>query len=218
MSMYVPKLFEEPDLSVLHALVREHPLGTWVTHDDGGLVANHVPFVLDAGHGEYGALRAHVARANPVWQAVSTTVRSLVVFQGPQAYVTPSWYPTKQVSGEVVPTWNYAVVHAYGLPRVIQDRSWLLSLVGDLTTRHEAGEAHPWSLTDAPQDFLDRLLENVVGIEIPIERLVGKWKVSQNRPEPDRLGVALGMAARDDDGSRAIASLVRRRVSIAPAD
>jgi transcriptional regulator len=214
--MYVPELFEEPDVSVLHALVREHPLGTWITQGGGELTADHIPFVLDADRGPYGTLRGHVARANRVWQDASSGAGSLVVFQGPQGYVTPSWYPTKQVSGEVVPTWNYAVVHAHGFPRVIHDRGWLLDLVTDLTAAHESGQALPWKVADAPREFIERLLQNIVGIEIPIEKLVGKWKVSQNRPEADRRGVVSGLEARDDDESKALALLVRRRLAPDP--
>ena len=211
--MYVPKVFEESEVPVLQALVRERPLGTWVTQCGGELVANHVPFILDPGRGPFGTLRGHVAQANSVWRTLSTETRSLVVFQGPQAYITPSSYPTKLVSGEVVPTWNYAVVHAHGLARAIHDRPWLLELVTDLTEGHESGQAHPWQVADAPPEFIDRLLGIIVGIELPIEKLVGKWKVSQNRSEADRRGVVSELAARDDDESQAMASLVRRRVS-----
>ena len=210
--MYVPKHFEEPDLSVLHGLIRAHPLGTWVTQGDGELIANHVPFLLDPARGRYGTLLGHVARSNRVWRSFSTAVASVVVFQGAEAYVTPSWYPSKRVSGEVVPTWNYAVVHAHGIPRVIQDGNWLLDLVTRLTDVHESCREIPWKVADAPRDFIDRLIQAVVGIEIPVERLVGKWKVSQNRPESDRLGVATGLEARGGDRSDEMASLVRRTV------
>ena len=124
--MYIPSRHAETDVGVLHALVREHPFGAWVTLGAEGLIANHLPFVLDAAQGPYGTLRAHVARANPVWQTLSTTVPSIVMFQGPQSYISPSWYPTKQIDGKVVPTWNYAVVHAHGTPVVRQDKDWLL--------------------------------------------------------------------------------------------
>jgi transcriptional regulator len=211
--MYIPAAFEEQDVSVMHSLMREHPLATLVTQSDEGSVANHIPFVLDSGRGSYGTLRGHVARANPVWQTSFATGAALVVFQGPQAYVTPSWYPTKRLNGEVVPTWNYTAVHAHGIPGVIQDHDWLLALVGDLTALHEAREAHPWSVTDAPREFVDRLLGNIVGIEIPIERLVGKWKVSQNRPEADRRAVAEGLEARTGEDAKATGTLVRRRIS-----
>src|SRR5438105_9271545 len=177
--MYIPQPFEETDPSVLHTLIRTHPLGTWVTQADGELVAEHVPFLLDATRGEHGTLMAHVARSNPAWQAFSTSVDSLVVFQGPQAYITPSWYPSKHATGKAVPTWNYAVVHAHGRPRAIEDREWLLRFLKQLTDVHEADHALPWKVDDAPAKYIERLLESIVGIEIPVTRLVGKWKVSQ---------------------------------------
>lgn len=211
--MYVPKHHEESDISVLHALMRSHPLGTWVTQGDGELLANHVPFLVDPARGEFGTLIGHVARANRVWQSFSKTVNSVVVFQGPQTYITPSWYPSKHAHGKAVPTWNYAVVHAHGLPRAIEDREWLLQHVNQLTNVHEAEQALPWKVADAPPEFTDKLLQSIVGIEIPITRLVGKWKVSQNRPEPDKLGVVAGLLAREDAPSREMASLVKKHVS-----
>jgi len=213
--MYVPKHHEETDVSVLHALVKAHPLGTWVTHGEGELIVNHIPFLLDATRGKHGTLFGHVARANRVWQSYSTTVNSIVVFQGAEAYITPSWYPSKHAHGKAVPTWNYTVVHAHGLPRVIEDREWLLAHLNQLTDVHEAEQALPWKVSDAPQEFTDRLLQAIVGIEIPIERLVGKWKVSQNRPDPDKLGVVAGLLARDDAWSREMATLVNQHVSLA---
>jgi len=208
--MYLPKHFEESDPQVLHALIRAHPLGTWVTVHEGGLLANHLPFLLDAARGEHGTLVGHVARANPVWRSFSESVPSLVVFQGVDSYVTPSWYPGKREHGKVVPTWNYAVVHAHGLPRAIDDKAWLLDLVTRLTDAQEAGMAAPWKVSDAPADFVDRQLEAIVGIEIPIARLAGKWKVSQNRLPADRLGVVAGLVARGDATGDEMAALVKR--------
>ena len=215
--MFVPSHFAEDDPAVLHALIRAHPLGTWVTIDGGGLVANHVPFLLDAARGPHGTLIAHVARANPVWRSFSTTVRSLVVFQGVDTYVTPSWYPSKRAHGKVVPTWNYAVVHAQGIPQAIDDRDWLRRHLDILVATHEAAQPIPWKIADAPSDFVDGLLRVIVGIEIPVESLSGKWKVSQNRPEPDKRGVVEGLAARGDGTAAAMAELVRRYI-VADAD
>ena len=211
--MYVPQHFAETDPTTLHALIRAHPLGTWVTAGDDGLVANHVPFLLDPARGEQGTLIAHVARANPIWRTFSATTPSLVVFQGAESYVSPSFYPSKQAHGKVVPTWNYAVVHAYGMPRAIEDRDWLRKHLGALVSVHESHEAMPWKIADAPADFIDGLLRLIVGIEIPLARLVGKWKVSQNRPEADKAGVVAGLAARDDARSNAMAELVRRHLA-----
>jgi transcriptional regulator len=213
--MYVPKHYEESDISVLHALIRSQPLGTWVTFDDGELLANHIPFLVDSARGKHGTLIGHVARANPVWQTFSKTVNSVVAFQGPQTYITPSWYPSKHAHGKAVPTWNYAVVHAYGMPRAIENRDWLFQHVNQLTDVHEADQAVPWKVADAPQEFTDKMLQAIVGIEIPIDRLAGKWKVSQNRSQPDRLGVVAGLSAREDAQSREMASLVGQHVSIA---
>ena len=211
--MYVPEHFAEINPAALHALIRAHPLGTWVTAGDDGLVANHVPFLLDPARGEHGTLIAHVARANPIWRTFSATLPSLVVFQGAASYVSPSFYPSKRAHGKVVPTWNYAVVHAYGTPRAIEDRDWLRKHLGVLVSVHESREAVPWQISDAPADFIDGLLRLIVGIEIPLTRLVGKWKVSQNRPEADKAGVVAGLAARDDAPSNAMAELVRRHLA-----
>jgi transcriptional regulator len=211
--MYLPNQFAQTDRAALHALMAAHPLGAWVLQAaDGSLSANHLPFLFDAEAGPHGTLRGHVARANPAWQALDGTARSLVIFQvifqGPQAYVTPTWYPSKQAHGKVVPTWNYAVVHAHGRARAIEDRAWLRTLVGRLTAEHESTRAAPWSVDDAPADFLAQMLDAIVGIEIELDALVGKWKVSQNRGAADRDGVVAGLAAQADDASAAMAALV----------
>lgn len=205
--MYLPKHFEETRVPVLHALIRAHPLGALVTHGPSGLEANHIPFEIDPEPAPFGTLRGHVARANPVWR--EGTGDALVIFQGPQTYVSPSWYPSKQDGGKVVPTWNYAVVHAYGSLRTIDDRAWLRAFVEKLTDRHEAGRAEPWQVSDAPADYVDKLVSAIVGIEVPLARLVGKWKASQNRAAADRAGVAAGLEAEGGDAGHAMASLVR---------
>ena len=191
--MYVPHHHEQTDLATLHTLIVAHPLGAWVTPGVDGLTANHVPFELDPARGPYGTLVCHVARANPVWHTFSKSVESIVLFQGADHYVSPSWYPSKQAHGKVVPTWNYMVVHAYGMPRIVEDRDALLRHLTQLTDTHEHHRPTPWKVTDAPPEFVDQLLNAIVGIEIPIARLVGKWKLSQNRPEADRQGVAAGL-------------------------
>ena len=187
--MYVPAHFEETRFEVLHQLIHEHPLAALVTLGPAGLEANHIPLELDPAPAPLGTLRGHVARGNPVWRELSRDVEALAIFQGPQAYISPAWYPTKRETGKVVPTYNYAVVHAYGPVRIIEDRAWLRGLVERLTTRHEAGRPGAWKVTDAPADFVEQMLGAIVGIEIPLTRLVGKWKVSQNRPAADREGV-----------------------------
>lgn len=212
--MYVPKHHEEKDITVLHSLIKSHPLATWVTQGDGELIVNHIPFFLDPTRGDLGTLVGHVAKANRVWRSFSTTVNSVLVFQDSDMYITPSWYPSKHAHGKAVPTWNYAVVHAHGLPHVIEDRGRMLQILNQLTDAHETEQALPWKVSDAPQEFTDRLFQGIVGIEIPIARLVGKWKVSQNRSESDKLGVVAGLLARSDPQSKEMASLVNQHVSL----
>jgi len=191
--MYAPSHFEETRLEALHALIEAHPLGTLVNRGDAGLEADHIPFEIAAPTADapFGTLRAHVARANPLWRQAGAGV--LVVFQGPSAYVSPQLYLEKPVSGKVVPTYNYAVVHAHGVLRAVEDPAWLLALLERLTAQHESarpGDAAPWAVRDAPPAFIDTLLEAIVGIEVPIARLQGKWKLSQNRPRADQAAVA----------------------------
>lgn len=206
--MYLPEHFRESDPTALHALIRNHPLGTWVSYGEEGLTADHVPFFLETGQGPLGTLCGHVARANPLWQRWTGGAEALVIFQGEQAYVTPAWYPGKAEHGRVVPTWNYAVVHVHGRPRVVTDRHWLLRHLEAITDSQEAGRAWPWKISDAPAEFIEQLLEHVVGIEIPIDRLIGKTKASQNRPHADRLGVAAGLRESGAEMARAMARRV----------
>ncbi|MGH8809626.1 MAG: FMN-binding negative transcriptional regulator, partial [Noviherbaspirillum sp.] len=167
------------------------------------LNANHLPFELDCTSAPFGTLRAHVARANPVWRNCDPDLDALVVFQGAQAYISPSWYPTKKENGRAVPTWNYMVVHAFGRVRAIDDAAWLHALLEQQSARYEAGRPQPWKIDDAPADYIEKMLAALVGIEIRITRLIGKWKVSQNQPQVNRAGVEQGL--RDDGGEQAIA-------------
>jgi transcriptional regulator len=218
--MYLPRHFAEEDLATLHALVHAHPLGTWVTRGaDGpdspaGIDADHVPFMLDTTRGPLGTLRAHVARANPLWRSMTGdgASASLVIFQGADAYISPSWYPGKHADGKAVPTWNYAVVHVRGTPCAIEDKATLLGLVSSLTHIHEGSQRLPWKVTDAPADYIDKLLGAIVGIEIPIDSIVGKWKVSQNHPKANKLGVVAGLGQRGRAGDDAMATMVERFV------
>jgi transcriptional regulator len=193
--MYMPRHFEETRLEVLHALIASHPLGALVRHGSGGLDADHIPFEIGAPTADapFGTLRAHVARANPLWREAGA--QAMVLFQSPSAYIPPSLYEQKSVDGKVVPTWNYAVVHAYGTLRAVDEPDWLLALVERLTDRHEAARARPWKVADAPRQYIDAMLKGIVGIEIRIERIEGKWKTSQNRSEADQSRVAEGLAA-----------------------
>ncbi len=194
--MYLPAHFEENRPESLHALIRAQPLGLLITMSDAGLQANPLPFILDADlAGGPGTLRAHVARANPLWREVRGDVDALVVFQGPQAYVSPNWYPSKAEHGKAVPTWNYVTVQARGPLRAIDDAAWVRAFVTRLTTRHESVQAKPWAVTDAPPDYIDTMVRAIVGIEIPLTALNGKWKVSQNRSATDREGVVNGLRA-----------------------
>jgi len=203
--MYLPKHFEQTELGAMHALVHAHPLATWVAQVGGELTANHIPMLLDAGRGPHGTLVGHVARANPVWREPGP---ALVIFRGADAYITPSWYPGKAVDGKVVPTWNYAVVHVHGRMRAVDDAEALRAIVTRLTNRHEGGRAAPWQVSDAPPDYVDKMLAAIVGIEIEIERWVGKSKLSQNRPAADRAAVAAGLQADSAPGAAAMAALI----------
>ncbi len=208
--MYLPKHFEQPDTEAIARLLAAHPLATLAWSSADGLTAEHLPLLWDRGDGdgEHGTLRGHVARANPVWREAAGA-EVLAVFQGPQAYITPSWYASKAETAKVVPTWNYAVVHARGTLRATEDAAWLRALVGRLTATHEASRAQRWQVEDAPADYIQQMLRAIVGIEIRITSLQGKWKVSQNRSAADREGVAAGLEALDSDASRAMAGLVR---------
>jgi transcriptional regulator len=188
--MYIPAHFAETRLDVLHELIRRHPLGTLIASTESGLDANHIPFLLSAATSPNGILRCHVARANSIWKNLSEDQEVLVVFQGEGAYVSPSLYEAKAKDGKVVPTWNYIAVHAYGTPRIVTDPAWLHALVSDLTDTNEAAREAPWRVSDAPSDYIAKMLSAIVGIEIPITRLLGKWKVSQNRASTDRVRVA----------------------------
>ena len=209
--MYLPKHFEQTDRAQLAALMAAHPLATLVTRSGDGFSADHIPLMYDATLGEHGLLRGHVARANPLWrEAAGHDV--LAIFSGPQAYITPSWYPSKAATAKVVPTWNYCVVHAHGRLRAIEDAAWLHGLVDTLTSLHECPRTHPWHVSDAPDDYVQQMLRAIVGIEIPLTALIGKWKVSQNRSDADRLGVVAGLMGETGEAGEnaaAMAALVR---------
>lgn len=193
--MYLPAHFREDDLPRLHALMRERPLATLVTTGAGGLLANHIPCLIYPDEGPFGTLRAHLARANPQVAALTDGVECLAIFTGEEAYVSPGWYPSKREHGRVVPTWNYIAVHAHGTPRIVDDSRWLRRLVDDLTDWHEARQPAPWRVADAPDEFIAQMIDAIVGLEIPVLRLKGKWKLSQNRSAADRAGVAQGLRA-----------------------
>lgn len=218
--MYVPAHFAEPDTQVLLDFIEAHPLGVLVTAapaDDGApsLFATHLPLVLDRTRGTHGVLQGHVARANPhvahAARAATAGGEALVIFAGPDAYVTPSWYASKQEHGRVVPTWNYVAVHATGTVRIVDDADFLLRHLAALTARHEAGREHPWATADAPAGYIERQAQSTVGVEIDVTRLEGKWKMSQNRTAADIAGVVAGLAASPAARDQAVAALVNER-------
>jgi transcriptional regulator len=206
--VYLPPHFAETDTDALHALIRDFPLGMLITLGSDGLSANHIPFVLDAKHGDHGRLLGHVARNNAVWRDHDPEREALVVFQSHEAYISPNWYETKRETGEVVPTWNYAVVHAYGRITVHDDAKWVRGQAGMLTKQQEAPQPTPWKMGDAPQEYTAANLAMIVGLEIPISRLIGKFKASQNRRNVDRDGAIEGLRATGDPGDLAMAGVM----------
>lgn len=205
--MYIPKFNEEIRVEVIDGLIRSHPLATLVTMGSSGLFATHLPMILQR-DGEQAILRGHMARANRQWSEFSAEIEALAIFSGPEHYITPNWYPEKAATGKVVPTWNYAVVHAYGTIRVIEDPAWLLAHLNALTDTHEASSPAPWKVSDAPAGYIEAIAKGIVGIELPITRLEAKWKVSQNQNEPTRASVAQGLQALGTESSLAMRDLV----------
>jgi transcriptional regulator len=205
--VYIPPHFNEERVDVLHQLIREHGLATLVTYGPSGLIASHVPLVLDTA-APYGTLRGHLSRANQQWRDYSPDVPALAIFAGPQHYITPSWYPAKAEHGKVVPTWNYIVVHAYGRLETYEDRESLLANVEALTTHHEASRAEPWKVSDAPASYIDAQLKGIIGISLRIDRLEGKWKISQNRSAADQASVATALHEAGTDDSIAMAKVM----------
>jgi transcriptional regulator len=207
--MYVPKHFEVTDVKVIHDLIRNYPLATIVTLSTNGLNANHIPLHLSVLPEPYGTLQGHVARSNPILDDINTGQETLAIFHGPNTYITPSWYQTKNESGKVVPTWNYIVVHAYGNLRIIDNPEWLHAQLEALTAQNEAQFPEPWAVTDAPVEFTEKLFESIVGIEMKITKLVGKWKVSQNQPPQNRESVIDGLNKDKQLGASKMAELVK---------
>lgn len=205
--MYLPEHFAEGRTEALHRVIHDHPLGMLVHHGDDGLDAEHLPFLFDAEVGPHGTLRAHVARANPVWQRVADGAEVMVVFRGVDGYISPSWYPSKHEAHRQVPTWNYVVVHAHGLLTVHDDERYVRGVVARLTRRFEADEPRPWAMGDSAPEYIDMMLRNIVGIEITVRKLVGKAKLGQNKEPRDRLGAADALDAR---GHAALARAMRQ--------
>ncbi|MFN9279711.1 MAG: FMN-binding negative transcriptional regulator [Betaproteobacteria bacterium] len=198
--MYIPPQFAENRPEVLHRIMREHPLGTLVRNEEGGLDADHIPFEFEPDTGPLGTLKAHVARNNPLWQRCPTGTPVMVIFRGAQAYISPNWYPSKHETHRQVPTWNYEVVHAHGTLSIHDDERYVRALVARLTREHDAAEPRPWKMGEAPPDYLQMMLGNIVGIEVTLTSLVGKSKLSQNRELRDRRHAADTLAERGRDG------------------
>jgi transcriptional regulator len=209
--MYLPKDFKEERVPVMHEAMRQARLGTLITLGQDGMEASHIPMLVDPEPAPFGTLRGHIARANPQWRRATAGVQALAIFLGPDAYITPAWYETKRQTGKVVPTWNYVAVHAYGPLEFYEDADRLLALVTKLTETHEAGRAQPWAVSDAPEDFIAGMLRAIVGFELPIARLDGKWKMSQNRPAADRAGAVAGLTAEGGPKQAAVAEIVAKR-------
>jgi transcriptional regulator len=209
--MYIPRPNQEDRIPVIHKLMEEQPFASLVTMGTSGLFASHIPMVLQRDGTPFGQLRGHIARANQQWKEFSPSIEALAIFSGPQHYITPTWYPEKQLTAKVVPTWNYVVVHAYGHLKVIEDSEWLMAHLESLVTIHEAGLPVPWKINDAPANYIASQIKGIVGLEMVILRLEGKWKVSQNRSEEDRVGVAGGLAELNTEESLAMKALVEKR-------
>lgn len=207
--MYIPKFNEETRLDVMHALIESQPLATLVTMSSSGLFATHLPMVLARGEGPHGTLRGHLSRANTQWRDLNVSVEALAIFSGAHHYISPSWYPEKAEDGKVVPTWNYAVVHAYGPLKIIEDPAWLRSHLNTLVTQHESSFSTPWKITDAPADYIASQIKGIVGLELPITRIEGKWKVSQNKSEHTLRAVEQGLEDLNTPEALAMRDLVR---------
>ena len=206
--LYLPAYFEEKRAEVLHAMMRARPLATLVTVCDSGIVANHIPVETLSEPAPHGLIRGHIARANPLWRTYRADSEALAIFQGPQVYISPSFYPSKLETGEVVPTWDYAVVHAHGSLRFIQDAEWLRALVTRLTNAHEALRPAPWKIDDAPPPYIEKMLSMIVGFEFSVTSLMGKWKLSQNHPAANRRGVVEGLRAASGAESAEVADML----------
>ena len=210
--MYTPKYHALTNVAAMRAHIAEYPLGAWVCMAQSQLMANHIPFVLDVQHGAHGRLLGHVSRANPVWRQLADGAPSVVMFMGPHAYITPSWYPGKHQHGKVVPTWNYVTVHAHGMARPIEDTEWILDVINRLTDAQESRRDTPWRVSDAPAAYIDQMLKAVVGIDIKIERLEGRLKVSQDEDEQDRLGTVEGLRRTSHAPAQTLSDLVLREM------
>jgi transcriptional regulator len=209
--MYIPKMYEENRVPVLHEFLESNPFASLITMTASGLFASHIPMVLERDGSELGRLKCHVSRANHQWKEFSREIEALAIFKGADHYITPTWYVEKQETGKVVPTWNYEVVHVYGKLQVMQDHDTLMAHLNSLTNIHEAASPEPWKVSDAPEDYIETMAKGIVGLEFSISRLEGKWKVSQNRHERDYEGILKGLDELNTEASKAMKKLVQTR-------
>ena len=210
--MYQPDDFRIEDVPEMHALMRARPFAAFVSGGAAGLYASHLPTVLKD-EGAYGVIECHLARANPHWADLAEGREALMIFQGPEGYITPSWYPSKALHGKAVPTWNFATVHAYGRPEMMEGKDWLLRHVTELSVQQERNEAKPWAVSDAPDTYIKAMLRGIVGFRFAVTRLKGKWKMSQNREVQDRAGVVEGLKKRGDRDDREMAQFIARHTT-----
>ncbi|WP_086929513.1 FMN-binding negative transcriptional regulator [Agarilytica rhodophyticola] len=208
--MHIPKKFRQQDMDLLKGVIREYPFATLITHSEHGLNANHIPMLLSETSGGKDALHGHIARANPLWQEVPDQAEALVVFNGPHCYISPNHYPTKHETGKAVPTWNYIAVHVKGVISFVKEREWIHSMIDSLSREHERSEKQPWSVSDAPLDYIQKMLPAVVGIEISITSISGQWKLSQNQPEQNQTGVIKGLSAKESEQFQSMARLIQK--------
>lgn len=209
--MRQPAIFCEDRIEVMHELMGMHPFATLISIQNGEIAADHLPLVLHEDLSQSGTIRGHVAKSNPLWKNRGSICNVVAIFQGPQAYITPSWYASKKEHGKAVPTWNYVVVHARGTLTMIDDETWLSEHLIELTSRHESHRPDQWKVSDAPDDFIERQLRGIVGIELVVEKLEGTWKASQNKDEKDRAGIQEGLRLENICEAKAVAKLVERR-------
>lgn len=210
--MYLEKRYEETRVEVMQGLIRDHPLATLVTQGADGLDANHIPMIIDESPAPYGTLRGHIARANPLLRNIAKNTEALAIFHGPNTYISPSWYVTRHETGKVAPTWNYAVVHAHGPLRIVEDAAWIRAQLEALTAHNESAFPEPWAVSDAPEEFVEGLIGAIVGFEMPVTRMTGKWKVSQNQPQRNQASVVEALLANAQPFASDMAALVEQAV------
>ena len=206
--MHIPKKFKQNDPNHLKDIILKYPFATLITNSDSGLEANHIPIFLNQSKGK-DILQGHIAKVNPLWKNLKDKSEVLVVFNGPNCYISPNYYPTKKETGKVVPTWNYVTVHVKGVMSYIHDEKWKLNMLNNLTNQHEVGQPNPWSISDAPEEYIQKMIPAIVGLEIKALSITGQWKVSQNQPEQNKQGVAAGLSQESESDSQKIAELVK---------